>query len=177
MFGELHGYCLQQQGFNISLWRSPIVLAIAQVLWKGRGSHGTPLINNPIRCNPFPIVEALLGDKRYSLGVVSPVVCSFPLDCLCVCVCVLIIGSLYCIRFPCDSSSGHSFSCPSFISSSLPLLVLFSYSCPPTLPVQNCLFYFPFLGRSIAPPVSLPFIYGHTDCTLFTNDIIANTHI
>lgn len=47
----------------------PIVLAAAQIVWS---SHGNPLPNHSIRCNPILVVQASFGDKRWPLQALSP---------------------------------------------------------------------------------------------------------
>lgn len=66
---ELCSCCLQPWGLTISVWKATQYWQQPRLLV---GSHGIPLGTNSIRCNPIPVLEALLGDKRYLVEVLSP---------------------------------------------------------------------------------------------------------
>ena len=79
MFSELCRYCLQQRSLAISLWKANyIVLAVFWVFF--RDFRGTHLSNNSLRCDIILELEASLGDKRCSVGALSPIL--FHLDLL-----------------------------------------------------------------------------------------------
>ena len=47
----------------------PIALATGWVVW---GSHGIPVANKSIRCDSFPVLEALFGDEKCPAGALAP---------------------------------------------------------------------------------------------------------
>jgi hypothetical protein len=66
---ELCGYCLQQWGLLSVGGEQPIVLATAWIVW---GFSWDPAANNSIKCNPFSVLEASFGDKRWPIATLSP---------------------------------------------------------------------------------------------------------
>lgn len=76
-------------------------------------SHGSPLTNNWVTCNPFPELEASFGEEKCLVGVLSTVLLG---DSLKIFIYGYILGSFWYVSFPYHPLNYLSFSSPSLYS-------------------------------------------------------------
>lgn len=139
------------------------------------------MANNSIRYNPFPVLEASVGDKKCPDGALSlPVIWRF------IQITIMYeynLGSFYYISFPYRSSRGPTLAIspcfPSLISlcPSLPHLIL-PFQLPPLSIHLSIIILFPHPREIYTSPnlYSIPNVCGSVDCSLVIIDLTASIH-